>query len=153
MKKMIALMIAGIAMVGLSGCNTTGTPSNNDWEGSGNQRGTTTQALDITELHNGFIVFGHDYNKGRDVEIDFCGREYAYYREGDTTQEGTFNIKKGERLERSRINFFMNDGHTSYRIDTEDDNDYGQIQVGHTYPIKFQNEEIHVETIATWSGC
>ncbi len=157
MKKIAGLILGAVAVVALSGCSPTG--DDNPWNGSGNNQGTSISSVDIKKLHSGYIIMGYDYGKGRNVEIDFCGSRpnygghYDYYRDGASTQSGTFNIKDGDRLTESRINFFMNDGHTSYRIDTEDDNNYGLLKVGHTYKIKFQNEEINIDKIYTWPDC
>ena len=150
MKKMIGLAVGTVAMVALSGCQ----PLNNaGWQGSDHSGGESVQSVDIKELENGYIIFGKDYIHNRNVEFDFCGRYYDYYRENASTQSGRFSIGNGDRLTESRINMWMNDGHTSYRIDTEDVNQYGLLEVDSAYKIKFQNEEIYIEKIQKDLDC
>jgi predicted small secreted protein len=144
MKKIIGFVLAGMAMVALSGCNTI--PGQNPDI-------TTLSSVDIKNLKNGYIIKGYDDIHGRNVEFDFCGRYYDYYRDGAATQSGHFRIADGNYYTDSRINMWMNDGHTSYRIDVDDNNRDGLLKVGETYKIKEQNEEIYVESITKDINC
>ena len=153
MNKIIGLALGAVAMVALSGCNTTGTRPGGGWDGSGSAGGTSHNSVDIRYLKNGYIVRGYDYKNGRNVEFDFCGGNYDYYRQNASTQSGTFKLHDGQYYTDSRINFWMNDGKTSYRIDVDNDNSYGKLIVGHTYQIKFQNEEINIDKILSDPNC
>ena len=143
MKRYLLSVLIGVgAMVVLSGCN-----------GEETSVSGTISSVDIKELKNGYIISGYDAVNSRSVKYAFCGKYYDYYRDGDSTQSGHFSIADSDRYTESRINMWMNDGKTSYRIDVDNDNEDGLLIVGHEYELIKQHEYIQVQKIQRDKDC
>ena len=129
MKKMIALVIAGVAMIGLSGCNITnfdGNPSND-----------TIGQVYNDELSLGYKISGTDTTIGEKADFCFYGNSYVYGR-GDEYFEGTFSISGGDIVFKDQT-----DG-GAYRLETN-----GEIIRGYTYYFGTTlSNNINVTTIA-----
>jgi hypothetical protein len=108
--------------------------------------------VDILELKEGYIIKGNDDKNNREVRLEFCGTRYWYYRGGATDKDGTFNIRDGAEYSNTRVNMFDSDG-SSYRIDTEDVNNDGELKVGEEHEIKFNTEYIDITSIEKDAGC
>jgi len=124
MKKIILLALAGVAMVGLSGCNIEGLHGN-------------TSKVDINDLAtNGYAIYA-DGSKGKQVVIDFCtDNHYFYSRGGVQVEDGDYYISNGEIT--ISMNATSNTGST--RIDTDD----GYLHTGRTYQV------VGIENIAIY---
>jgi hypothetical protein len=117
MKKIIGLAIAGVAMMALSGCNTTGSTP-----------GASVTKIDIENLEKGYEILG-DGSKGKQVSIEFCYGRYTYRRNGQFVQKGDVNIVNG-KIQLSKIDMLPDAG-GSYAIET----DTGYLRVGDAYEI------------------
>ncbi len=137
MKRIMSVIIGGVAVVALSGCG--------GGSGGGNNNPPVNQdilSVDIVDLDLGFIIDGQN-DAGEDVTLEYCNGNYEYYS-GSGHWYGHFSISG------DRINMF-DDTPTggSYRIDTL--NNY--LEVGEWYSIDFQNDEITVDQITEDSNC
>ncbi len=141
MKRIMSVIIGGVAVVALSGCGGGG-GDNPPVSGGGGNNPSVNQDVDILDLDLGFIIDGHN-DAGEDVTLEYCNGNYEYYS-GSGHWYGHFSISG------DRINMF-DDTSTggSYRIDTL--NNY--LEVGEWYSIDFQNDEITVEQITEDLNC
>jgi hypothetical protein len=133
MKKIVGFMIAGVAVVALSGCGPT------------NAADTTYDNVDISQLRNGYLITGDD-NNNKNIELAYCGNTYELYHE-KTTFSGTFNIKSSTNT----INMFEKtpNSKASYRIDTVN----GFLEKGEIYTIKENGYDITIESIRKDPWC
>ena len=138
MKKVLSVIVGGVAVMALNGCGGGESPSGDNDPDSPQ----TFQGIDIIDLDQGYIIDGHN-DAGEDVTLEYCKGNYDYYS-GPNHWYGHFSIKD------DRINMF-DDTPTggSYRIDTI--NNY--LEVGQWYSIDFQNDEIIVDQITEDLGC
>ena len=133
MKKIVSFVIAGVAMIGLSGCNLTNLDG-----------GKTYTQVNIQDLTDGYLINGDD-GSYKTIELSYCGNTYELYHEG-TTFTGTFNVKSSTET----INMFQkNPKKASYRIDTVN----GFLEVGEKYTVKFNGYDITVTSIRKDSLC
>jgi hypothetical protein len=139
MKKITMLAVSVMAVFGLSGCNLAA-----DLAG--------IAKVDILDLHEGYIIEGRDHRNDWDVRLEFCGTRYWYYRGGAADKDGTFNIRDGATYSNTRLNMFDSDG-SSYRIDTEDVNNEGELKVGEEHEIKVNDEYIDISSIEKDTSC
>lgn len=133
MKKFMGLVLAGVAVFALSGCDT----------GSDGGSGSATYPdVHVLDLDDGYIIDGRN-EAGEYVTFEFCHGNYDYYS-GPGHWYGHFSING------DRINMF-DDTPTggSYRIDTLNN----LLEVGIKYYIDFQNDEIIVEQITEDLSC
>ncbi len=136
MKRIMSVIISGVAVVVLSGCGGGG---GDDAPPSGPQ---TFNEVDIFDLDSGYIIDGYN-DAGEDVTLEYCKGNYEYYS-GSGHWYGHFSISN------DRINMFDDTpAGGSYRIDTL--NNY--LEVGEWYSIDFQNDEITVEQITEDLNC
>jgi len=126
MKKCMGLVLAGVAVFALSGCDTGS-------DGDGSSGGDITY-IDISDLDLGYVIDGHS-SYGNDVRLVYCRNGYDYYR-GSTHFDGTFNIKNDE------IQMYDSASGT-YIIDT----DNYLIEVGEYYDIFDVADDITVDSI------
>ena len=120
MKKIIGLAIGMVAMVALSGCNTTNRP--------GNLGTTTVQEVNVEDLELGYVVDGYDIHN-KDISLYFCGNKFDFEREPSDSFAGTFRIE--DDLD---VLFLQTDPKVaSYRLYTSVDNGY--IVTGNTYDL------------------
>ena len=140
MKKLVSVLVSGVAVVALSGCGG-GTDDSIGDDGGANFP-QSFNSIDVIYLQDGFIIDGHN-RAGENVTLQFCRERYDYYS-GPGYWYGHFNING------DRINMF-DDTPTggSYRIDTY--NNF--LEVGIEYPIDFQNDEIIVDQITEDLSC
>jgi hypothetical protein len=132
MKKMIALMIVGIAMVGLSGCNGTSPGTSND----------LTQVDALNDLGDGYILDGYDRNFDK-LSIYFCDDRYVMMREPNDSFSGTFSPT--EKLDILFHETKMNNQSRDERYTLFTGNDRGYIYTGNTY--KFESTLSHQLTV------
>ena len=124
MKKIIGLAIGMVAMVALSGCNTTGGPGNPGADGT-----TNVQKVDVEDLELGYVVDGYD-SHDKDISLYFCGNKFDFEREPSDSFAGTFNIESD-----LDVLFLQTDPNAgSYRLYTSVDNGY--IIKGNTYDLE-----------------
>jgi hypothetical protein len=116
MKKVILLALAGVAMIGLSGCNTEGLQGN-------------ISKVDINDLaRNGYAIYANG-SKRKQVVIDFCAdNHYFYFRGGVQVEDGDYYISNGEIT--ISMKAASNTGST--RIDTDD----GYLHTSTTYRVE-----------------
>jgi len=120
MKKIIGLAIGMVAMVALSGCNTTGGP--------GNLGTATVQKVDVEDLELGYIVDGYDVHNN-EISLYFCGDRFDFEREPNDSFSGTFYIESD-----FDVLFKQTDPKAaSYRLYTSVDEGY--IITGKTYDL------------------
>ncbi len=131
MKKLLGLLLSGVAIVALSGCGTT----DGDGDNGGGNPGVIT-SVDIYNLEQGYRISGVNVDDD-DIDVLYCGNNYDLYT-GSDHFTGTFNI--GD--EGYRINMFDDDG-GSYRVDTSN----GNLEVDEYYQIKYIDDYIIVESI------
>ena len=139
-KKLMSILVSGVALVALSGCGGGGSDGSADNGGSNLPQ--TFGSVDVVYLQDGFIIDGRN-RAGEDVTLEYCRDSYDYYS-GSGHWYGYFNING------DRINMF-DESPTggSYRIDTYNN----LIEVNQEYTIDFQNDEIIVEQITEDLSC
>ena len=140
MKKIIGLALGAVAMVALSGCNTTGT-GNGPINGSNGQRAY----IYTTDLEtNGYKISGWDTRSNESVDLCFDGYENYVYGRGNTYYEGTYSIKDD-----SDIVFRDTTDGGSYRLYTN-----GEITEGYTYDFgnTLPQHDVRVDSIAATSN-
>ena len=139
MKKLMSMAFAGVALVALNGCGSSGGDDNAPVEPIGP---ITFGAVDVLDLPQGYIIDGYN-EAGEDVTLEFCNDDYDYYSGPDHWYGEFFIID-------DRINM-LDETPTggSYRIDT----DNYKLEVGEKYYIDFQNDEIIVEQITEDLSC
>ena len=129
MKKIILLALAGVAMVGLGGCNVS------DITG-----GESTVQVYTDNLYKGYRVSGYDSTIGKDTDLCFDGNNYVYGR-GAEYFDGTYYTSGGDIVFRDAT-----DG-GSYRLITG-----GEIVKGYIYDFSGISNTIQVETIVSISS-
>ncbi len=101
MKNIIGLAIGVMAMIVLSGCNTT-TPSDSNY-------GASLSYVDIYDLADGYKISGVDTSTGEDVDLCFYENYMYEYGRGTTLFEGEYEPTYSTTYGSDVINFYEPD--------------------------------------------
>ncbi len=139
MKKWINLLLAGIVVVGLSGCGEVveddgwNDDTSGDYDGDGGYSSVSTYNLEY-----GYTITGYNEYDSY-IELVYCSTSrYTYYRNNTVVDTGTFYISNGSIQ-------MPTDNGGSHRIDAD------TLYTGSTYRIH-EVESISINSISS-SGC
>ncbi len=140
MVKVTGLVMAGVAMLVLNGCNF-----DNNSNGTGTGNGGTTASVYIEHLADGYMISGTDTSSDEDVDLCFEDNKAYKYGRGTVLFTGSFKTNVNRNAE---IDFYDDDGGV-YTLEVN-----GEVTEGYTYYFNgIQPHNIHVDTITRVTSC